>query len=77
MLLMVSTNIYEQLHKWALQWVLNLNIKFKKWLGSLYSVGMSSTSIQNLANAIGMLGSGNVSGLASSGNAEHYSNGCF
>ena len=38
----------------------------QKWLGSLSSVGMSESGIQNIASAIGQLGSGNVEGLSSS-----------
>ena len=34
----------------------------QKWLGSLYSVGMSQGAIQNLATALGQLASGDVSG---------------
>lgn len=36
----------------------------QKWLGSLYSVGMSRSGVQSIASALGMLGSGNISGLA-------------
>jgi len=39
----------------------------QKWLGSLVGRGMSNTTATSLASALGMLGSGNVSGL--SGNA--------
>lgn len=35
----------------------------QKWLGSLYSVGMSSSGINTLAQALGQLGSGNVNDL--------------
>lgn len=38
----------------------------QKWLGSLYSVGMSDSTIQGLAQALGYLGSGNVSALSNS-----------
>ena len=36
----------------------------QKWLGSLYSVGMSDSAISSIATALGQLGSGDVSGLA-------------
>ncbi len=39
----------------------------QKWLGSLSSVGMSDTSIGNIAQAMGYLATGNVQGLESSG----------
>lgn len=38
----------------------------QKWLGSLYSVGMSDTTVTGLAQALGYLGSGNISALSSS-----------
>ena len=37
----------------------------QKWLGSLMSVGFSESAISQISSALGMLGSGNVSGLAS------------
>ena len=37
----------------------------QQWMGSLSSVGMSSNTIQSLANAIGQLGAGDISGLSS------------
>ena len=39
----------------------------QKWLGSMYSLGMSSETVTNLASAINMLATGDVSGLAGSG----------
>lgn len=39
----------------------------QKWLGSLSSVGLSDTTVSNLAQAMGYLATGNVSGLESSG----------
>ena len=39
----------------------------QKWFGSLYSLGMSSSTITNLASAINMLATGDVSGVAGSG----------
>lgn len=38
----------------------------QKWLGSLYSVGVSSGTVSNIAGAINMLGTGNVNGLSGS-----------
>ena len=38
----------------------------QKWLGSLYGVGLSEETVAGIAGAIGMLGSGNVSGLSNS-----------
>ena len=39
----------------------------QKWLGSLSSVGLSDSTVSSLAQAIGYLGSGNISGLESMG----------
>ena len=36
----------------------------QKWLGSLMSVGFSESAISQISSALGMLGSGNVSGLS-------------
>lgn len=37
----------------------------QKWLGSLYSVGMSQGGVQAIANALGQLASGDISGTSS------------
>lgn len=39
----------------------------QKWLGSMYSLGMSSDTVTKLASAIDMLATGDVEGLSSSG----------
>lgn len=39
----------------------------QKWMGSLYSVGMSSGSVSNIANALGQLASGQIEGLSGGG----------
>lgn len=39
----------------------------QKWLGSLYSLGMSSDTLTNLAGAINMLSTGDIEGLEGSG----------
>ena len=36
----------------------------QKWLGALYSLGVSSTTVQNIAQTLGYIGSGNVEQLA-------------
>ena len=38
----------------------------QKWLGSLYGVGLSDSTVSGLAEAIGYLGSGNISALSGS-----------
>lgn len=46
---------------------LSLESTVQKWMGSLSSVGMSTNAINNLAQAIGYLGSGDLQGMSSSG----------
>ncbi len=44
-----------------------LEYQVQKWMGSLYSVGMSSNSVQGIARAFGQLAAGDISGLTSGG----------
>lgn len=44
---------------------IDVEYQAQKWLGSLYSVGMSNQSISSIAGALGQLLSGDVSGLTS------------
>ena len=46
---------------------LSLESTVQKWMGSLSSVGLSSSAINSLAQAIGYLGSGDLQGMSSSG----------
>lgn len=39
----------------------------QKWMGSLYSVGMSSNSVSSISTALGQISSGDISGLNGSG----------
>ena len=43
--------------------VTSFNYAVQKWLGALYSVGMSSSAVQTIAQGLNMLGSGDVSAL--------------
>ena len=45
---------------------INLEAVVQQWMGSLSSVGMSQSTIDALATAIGQLGSGNISALSGS-----------
>lgn len=60
----VLGNIYEATSQFGGQDSIGFEYQVQKWLGSLYSVGMSSGSISNIASAIGQLGSGNISALS-------------
>lgn len=44
-----------------------LEFQVQKWLGSLYSVGMSQNAITSIADAFGKIGAGEVEGLTSGG----------
>jgi hypothetical protein len=44
-----------------------LEYQVQKWMGSLYSVGMSDSAVQGIAQAFGQIASGDVSGLTGSG----------
>ncbi len=44
-----------------------LEFQVQKWMGSLYSVGMSQEAVQNIARTFGQIASGDVSGLTGSG----------
>lgn len=60
----VSSSLYEATALLSSTEGVGFEAQVQKWLGALYSVGMSSTGVQNIAQALGMLGSGNISGLA-------------
>ena len=61
----VSQNLTNAIAQMSTEQGLAFEYQVQKWLGSLYSVGMSADAISNIASALGMLGSGDVSGLAS------------
>ena len=44
-----------------------LEFQVQKWLGSMYSVGVSDSAVSKLATAIGQLASGDISGITSGG----------
>lgn len=46
---------------------LSLESTVQKWMGSLSSLGLSDKAVQSLAQAIGYVGSGDLSGISSSG----------
>ena len=63
----VSASLYEATSQMSSTLGVEFEYQIQKWLGSLYSVGMSSATVDNIAKALGMLGSGNIAGLESSG----------
>ena len=44
-----------------------LEFQVQKWMGSLYSVGMSQEAVQSIAQTFGQIASGDVSGLTGNG----------
>ena len=46
---------------------LSFEYQIQKWLGSLYSVGMSDSTVQGLAGVLGQVASGKIEGLTESG----------
>jgi hypothetical protein len=44
-----------------------LEYQVQKWMGSLYSVGMSDKAVQDIASTFGQIASGDISGLSGNG----------
>lgn len=65
----VSDSVTQALYEATSLLTSNQSVGFEyqvqKWLGSLYSVGMSNTGVTSIANALGQLASGDVSGTTS------------
>lgn len=59
----VTTSLYEATSLLTSEESIAMEYQVQKWLGSLYSVGMSQEAIQGLASAIGSLTSGDVSAI--------------
>lgn len=59
----VSSALIEATSQMTNEFTLQFEYIVQKWLGSLSSVGLSDETVSNLAQAIGYLGSGNISGL--------------
>ena len=49
---------------------LSFEYQVQKWLGSLYSVGMSDSSVQGLSNALGQIAAGNIEGITGGGSGN-------
>lgn len=61
----VSQNLFEATSQLSAEEAVGVEYQIQKWLGSLYSVGFSDTAISKISQALGYLGSGNISALAS------------
>lgn len=61
----VSQNLFEATSQLSAEEAVGVEYQIQKWLGSLYSVGFSDTAISKISQALGYLGSGNISALSS------------
>jgi len=59
----VSSAIIDATANSSYQDVTGINFSIQKWLGSLYSVGMSSGAVTNIAQALNSLATGNIDQL--------------
>ena len=67
----VSSSIYEAVSQMNAVSGVGFEYQVQKWLGSLYSVGMSQGAVSSIASALGMLGSGNITGLTGSSGMQN------
>ena len=44
-----------------------IEFQVQKWMGSLYSVGMSQAAVQSIAQALGQIGAGQIEGITNGG----------
>ena len=61
----VSQNIFDATSQLTAETAVDVEYQIQKWLGSLYSVGFSDSAIGKISQALGYLGSGNISSLSS------------
>lgn len=61
----VSQNLIEATSQLSASQAVEVEYMVQKWLGSLYSVGFSDTAVSKISQALGYLGSGNISALSS------------
>jgi hypothetical protein len=61
----VSQNLIEATSQLSAEEAVAVEYNIQKWLGSLYSVGFSSSAVGNISKALGYLGSGDISSLSS------------
>lgn len=61
----VTTNLYQATSLLDSSKAIDYEYQIQKWLGALYSVGMSSSAVGNISNALGQLLSGDISGTES------------
>lgn len=60
----VKTSLEEAMSLMSAVDAVGFEYQVQKWMGSLYSVGMSQQSVNSIAQAFGQLASGNIEGLS-------------
>lgn len=66
----VKSNLEEAMSLMSGENALSFEYQVQKWMGSLYSVGMNSSSVQGLAGIVGQIAAGQLEGLTSGGNSN-------
>lgn len=63
----IRDNLYEASALMTAKSATEFEYQVQKWMGSLYSVGMSSSAVQGIAGTLGKITSGQISGVTSGG----------
>lgn len=63
----VKSNIEEAMAMMSGEAAVSFEYQVQKWLGSLYSVGMSETAVGNIGDTLGKIAAGQLEGLTSGG----------
>lgn len=63
----IKSNIEEAMAMMTGEAAVSFEYQVQKWLGSLYSVGMSDTAVSNIGSTLGQIAAGQLEGLTSGG----------
>ena len=63
----VKTNLEESMALMSAKSAVGYEYQVQKWLGSLYSVGLSQTAVSGISSAFGSLSAGKIEGIAGGG----------
>ena len=63
----IKSNIEEAMSMMTGEAAVSFEYQVQKWLGSLYSVGMSDTEVSTIGNTLGQIAAGQLEGLTSGG----------
>lgn len=67
----VSGNLTEMISQLSATDAIGVEYTIQKWLGSLYSAGFSNSAVSSISQALGYLGSGNISALSSNSTMQN------